>query len=563
MSVRNSFAVGSLGLFLWAQTGYAQTLPDAGVLQQQIERQLPKVEASSTPPSTVLPPEYRPASGMTVKVSAFRFAGNTLLSDEQLAAVLGSYVDQSLDFPGLKKATAAVAEAYRAAGWMVRVYLPRQDVSEGVVTLQIVEGKFGQLRFEGEASQRLSQERANSYVAAVQAVGQPLSAAAIDRALLLLDDLPGVAVVGNLAAGEAPAETDIVLKLIDEPVLSGEVLADNTGSRATGVDRQSANMLWSSPNSFGDQLSANLMHTLGSDYARLSYTVPAEFNGLRLGVNASTLGYRVVSADMASAHIKGQSNTWGLSAQYPVLRSRGRNVYFLAGFDDKSFDNQANGATTTRYGTRNFNLGLLGNLFDALGGGGANMGSLTLTYGRLDLTGSPNEAADASTTRTHGEFYKWGYTVSRQQSLTPDLSLYGVLSGQTADKNLDSSEKFYLGGANGVRAYPASEGGGTTGSMANLELRWRAQPNLVLTGFYDWGRVMVNIDNSYAGAPTINHIQLRGVGVAMAWTGPHGLTFKATYARRIGENPNPSSTGTDQDGTLTRDRFWLSASLPF
>jgi hypothetical protein len=41
------------------------------------------------------------------------------------------------------------------------------------------------------------------------------------------------------------------------------------------------------------------------------------------------------------------------------------------------------------------------------------------------------------------------------------------------------------------------------------------------------------------------------------------LQSKLTWAQRNGNNPNPSSTGTDSDGTLKLNRIWFSTSLPF
>ncbi len=49
----------------------------------------------------------------------------------------------------------------------------------------------------------------------------------------------------------------------------------------------------------------------------------------------------------------------------------------------------------------------------------------------------------------------------------------------------------------------------------------------------------------------------------MAWLAGFGLNLKATWARRIGDNPNPTLAGNDQDGSLTKNRFWLQAKLPF
>jgi hypothetical protein len=61
----------------------------------------------------------------------------------------------------------------------------------------------------------------------------------------------------------------------------------------------------------------------------------------------------------------------------------------------------------------------------------------------------------------------------------------------------------------------------------------------------------------------LNSYQLKGAGLALAWQGPRGTALKATWARRIGDNPNPTTAGNDQDGSLVRDRFWLEATLTF
>jgi hemolysin activation/secretion protein len=542
----------------------AQTTPDAGALRQQIERQIPQTLPGEQKPLTALPPEYKPAPGLAVTVKQFRFDGHTRLTAEQLAPALVSFTNRPLDFAGLQQAMAAVSEAYRAAGWLVRVYLPRQDITDGIVTLQIVEGVLGKVIISDPLPLRFSSELAQAHVAAAQPTGRALNATALDRALLLLDDLPGIAVSGNLAPGAGEAETDLILKLGDEALASGEAGLDNTGARSTGALRLTFSTMLSSPLKIGDQLTANLIHSEGSDYARVAYSLPIGYDGLRLGVNASRLDYEVIAPEFKAANIRGNSTSLGLDALYPLIRSRARNVYLSGAFDDKAFDNRANGATSTHYGVRSFGVGLMGNIFDSWGGGGANMASINLTAGAVDLNGSPNKATDATTTQTHGDFTKLRYALSRQQALTGDLSLYALLTGQFANKNLDSSEKFFLGGSSGVRAYPSSEGGGSEGTLLNLELRWRAQPNLVVTGFYDWGSVMVNKNNNFTGAPALNRFELDGAGVSVAWTGPIGLALKGTYARRWGNNPNPdATTGNDQDGTLMYDRFWVTASLPF
>lgn len=418
---------------------------------------------------------------------------------------------------------------------------------------------MGGLRIDGAA--RVSADRMYGSFADQQ--GRPLNAGALDRALLLAADLPGVVLTGALEEGRRHGETDLVLKLSDKPLLAGSAVLDNVGSRSTGSERVAASLVLGSPLGLGDQFSAQAIHTQGSDYAHLAYTLPAGYDGWRAGANVSRHRYRLTAAEFAALEARGDSGTTGVEASYPLVRSRLGNLYFSTVFERKNFSNESLGAVTTRYASSTLVLSLAGNFFDNWAGGGANSASLVLTRGRLDLEGSPNQAADAVTTQTHGAFAKLRYSVSRQQVVTDQISLYATMSGQQASGNLDSSEKFYLGGAHGVRAYPASEGGGTEGHLLSLELRLRLPEGFNLTAFHDSGRVRVNQRNDFVGASVLNAFGLSGGGLALGWLGPGGLQLKATWARRVGNNPNPTAKGMDQDGSLVRDRWWLMASIAF
>lgn len=505
---------GLFPAFALAQTRsdvLAQTRPDAGTLQQQIERErqqqmLPRGVAPEKP---AVPPAMKPGA-VALTVRQFRFAGNTLLSSEKLAPVVAGYLNRPLDFAQLQAAAVAVAEAYRQAGWVVRAYLPAQTIAEGIITIQIVEAVFGGARLEGPESARVGTAQVLDLIAAQQKTGEPVYIDGLDRGLLLADDLPGVKVTGVLAEGARPGETELLVKLADEPLVTGEVSADNTGSRSTGRERLSATLCLNSPLGYGDLASATLAHTKGSDYLRLAGSLPVGSDGWRVGASASHLQYQLIAPEFAALDARGTAETVGLEASYPLLRSRLANLNVSSSLDHKHFDNESSGATT----------------------------------------------------RTHGSFMKWRTSLSRQQVLTEELSLFAAASAQRANKNLDSSDKLFLGGASGIRAYPSSEAGGAEGELLNLELRWRPGGGVTLTAFHDWGRVRTNKDNSLAAAAP-NGITLKGHGLAAAWQTPWDVQMKATWARREGSNPNPTAAGLDQDGSLIRDRFWVTTSLVF
>jgi len=542
----------------------AQTVPDAGSVLQQIEQQQRKPLPDKSAPVFVPPAPMQSLGGatLTVTVTEFQFAGNTLLDGDELARSVESFRGHAITFMGLQDAAVAVANAYRAAGWVVRTYLPKQEIANGIVTIQIIEARFGDVRVNG-ISTRASVARIRNIVTTAQAPGATLNVRALDRGLLLINDLPGVLATGRLEEGGNYAMSDLVLALDDGPALNGSFTVDDAGARFTGAERLIAAASLNSPLHVGDRADGLLLHSEGSDYQRVAYSLPLGSRGIRVGVNASHLTYDIITNDFAALDAHGTSDTVGLEANYPLVRRRLMNLYVGLNADDKRFDNSSLGATTTQYSARTAALGLYANSFDSLLGGGSNTLSFAFVQGRIDLAGSPNELIDALTTGTAGSFNKLRYSASRLQVLSGRVSLYGSLAGQSASKNLDSSEKFYLGGPAGVRAYPQDEGSGSEGLLLNLEVRTRLPANFSLTGFADAGRVRINKDNEILGAVADNSADLAGLGVSAGWTANFGLTLQATVSRRLGHNPNPTSTGDDQDGSLTENRFWLQASMPF
>lgn len=545
-------------------SSWSQTLPDAGSIRQQIEqpRATPLPKAAPQPKMTS-PTELSPPAGVTVNVKSFRFAGNTLLSDAQLSTAVAAFAGRDLGFEGLQRAADTVSTAYRESGWIARAFLPEQDISAGLITLQVVEAQFGGLRQEGTTSQRLKAAELEAWFSARQATGQPLNANALDRALLLADDLPGISVAGTLAPGQVDGEIALVLQTTDEPFIYGDIGLDNTGALSTGSNRLTANLNMNSPLGRGDLVSLNLLHTQGSEYGRVAFTAPYGYNGLRVGVSASSMSYKVIagSQSITSMQIRGRSHSLGLDWNYPLMRTRLHNLSVSGGLENKGFqsDNRNSSAEEPKsysdYETNSLRLGLSGNRFDDLAGGGVNSGSVQLLWGRLSAM-----QAHSQIDGIDRRYTKLNYNLSRQQTLTDAHSLLLSLQGQHATQTLDSSEKFYIGGAGTVRAYPTSELGGERGQILSAEWRWRLDSAWVISTFADHGSVVSLPLTSSEQRITLN---LQGYGLSASWQAPMGISTKLTWSRRSGQNPKPTQTGTDSDGTLKLNRLWFTASVPF
>ena len=511
-----------------------------------------------------------PAStGPRVTVRRFVLDAHVELDEAVMQAAIAPYLNRLVSYEELQAAAQAVALAYRQVGWVVSAVLPEQDISDGEVRITVTNALFGGVAMRGGEAVGLRIQNIESYITEQQTPLQPLRTDALERALLLIDDLPGLSATGVLRAGQYAGETDLLVQIEPTARQSGELSLDNTGARSTGYQRVLANWNKFRLLTWGDQFSANLVHTFtayqsdGSDYQRVNYSLPLGYDGLRLALGGSVFSYRLVSSEFSGLGFYGDSDAWDVELTYPLLRHQNKNLYLMARVEQKHFDNQGAGTTVSRYRTEEQSWGVRANLYDDLGAGASSAGSLIVSSGFLDLRDSPTESTDATTTATNGTFTRLRYSLARDQGLGRGFSAYAAVNGQTADKNLDSSEKFYLGGSNGVRAYPASEGSGYQGFVLNLEARWKPAPDWQLAALYDYGYVTVNHDNSYSGASTLNEYALKGYGLSAAWRGQHKQTLALTWARRIGDNANATAAGNDQDGTYYRERFWLTASLAF
>ena len=536
--------------------------PDAGSILQGIDRdRKPNAPASTTPKLPM--PEATPKSSSAAKVIVREFAivGNTLIDEASLLEVLHSYKDRELTMAELQQAADTLVQFYLEKGYMARTILPKQDVTEGTVRIQVLESNFSGVQIDPSIKdKRIGEAQIRQMIEAQLKAGEPLSLKKLERGLMLADDIPGVNVTGRLVTGTANLTTGVFIKVTDEPIIYGEAAVDNFGSRSTGPVRLTLNGTMSGAYKMGDQFSLFTMKTEGIDFARASFSLPNGYDGWRVGTNASVMRYKVVEGIAG----QGSSVVLGLDSNYPILRSRNDNLYFVNNFDRKFFDNlNSLGTTTTHYQSWVWSSGLNGSTTDRFLPGGLTSGNLMFSYGHINLNGSPNQADDWVTVKAQGNFQKLKYTGTHTQNISADLVGFVSVSGQLANKNLDSSEKFYSGGPLGVRAYPNNEGGGSEGQLMNLELRQNLPNDFVLTAFYDRGRVLVNKSNDFAGAADPNTMTYKGRGLQLAWFGPNNINLKAIWARRVGNNPYPTAQGTDQDGTQKIDRYWLSASFPF
>ena len=555
--------------FAYAVT--TNTPTDAGDALRQIER-IQEIERPKIP-KLIEKKEEKPLlkEGEKVKVTSFVFKGNKIIATEDLESFVKKYIGTELTFDEINQAVVSISLLYERKGYLAQATLPEQNITDGIIQVNILEAHFGGTTYlpmgNGEKP-NVRESRVMDIVYPSSKVNGPLDLKRLERGILLANDLPGIGVGANLKPGQEVGHTDVEVQIENRARFNTSILADNYGSRSTGYERVlvSANLL--NPLRLGDDLNATILKTAGTEYMRLNYSLPVGNDGLRIGSNATYLEYKVITNEFKSLEPNGHSAGFGLEASYPIYRSRDKNLNLDFDYDVKAFKNNTITEVTSDYYTRIFSTSLSGDFVDQwLLDGATNNAKFVFDHGKNDLKNSPNYATDISNSHTHGIFNRAQLSFRRDQFLKNDYTLVIKGSGQLTDHNLDSSQKFYLGGPTGVRAYPSTEGSGSEGYLLNLELKKDLPFNLTGSIFYDQGYVRQNVDNFDASGVVINALntyKLKGYGLEFTWRGPLKTNVFFTYAKRDGTNPNRvQDTGKDQDGTLYKDIFWLRAVASF
>jgi len=193
---------------------------------------------------------------------------------------------------------------------------------------------------------------------------------------------------------------------------------------------------------------------------------------------------------------------------------------------------------------------LVGDRHDRMAGDGFTRYSFTWSAGKLDIQTPLLQTSDAATSKTNGNFRKFGTGITRMQNVTELTSLYAAFNGQYAYGNLDVSEKMELGGMYAVRAYPEGEAYADQGYVLNLEgrvqlpqLSGQTSGQMQLVGFVDTGTVT---ENKNPWATGQNRRTLSGTGLGLNWTGENNFVVKAYYAHKLGDavaTSAPDSSG--------------------
>jgi len=553
-----------------------QVRPDSGSVLEQMKQ--PAIAPPIERDVNVLPrvEEPRPAlgaPGLKVTVTAFKISGNTIYSEAVLAETVQEFVGKEQNIDGLNDAATKVRAYYRERGYfLVQAYLPQQEIKGGVIEIAVIEARLGKVALNFKEGTRYSEGLIRGIIESHLKQGDIITENGLETPLLLLNDFPNAIVTSEIKPSQTIGAADITVHVSDAPGwIGGSVDMDNYGNRFTGAIRTGISLNINNPLSLGDQLSYRAFKTdeeMG--FYRLAYVLPVGYWGTRVGASYSSFHYRL-GRDFIDFRNHGTGGVTTVYAFHPLLRTRSSNAILQFAYEEKKLNDRDDRAgTITDRLVLSSKLGVVGDFRDGVFGGGLNSYSATITEGSLRISPAVILAADQAPggLKTAGSFSKFNYEFRRLQKITDNATLLLSLSGQTASKNMTSAEKFSLGGASGVRSYPAGEGLGDSGYVFQGELRYIIPGLKVVTGdvtvstFWDQGHVQICKDYIAAMcanpvALNANNRNLSGYGFGGSIGKDSDFVLRASLAWR-NENEVPQS-----DTAHRIPRVWVQGTKWF
>lgn len=285
---------------------------------QETRPELPPFVAPSEPPTLALPDVELPqasdrerlSSGLRIFVSGWRVVGSTVFSEADFAAALAPYTGREIGSEELLAARDAVTRLYVEKGYLSSgATLPDQDPDNGVIELQIVEGRLGEVSVSGSRLLRDSWLEAR----ARRGAREPLNVIELEQALELLQQAPQIRRIdARLSPGPLRDESVLDLRVEEAFPIQLAFRVANDISTSIGGERAEATLADIDLTGNADTLSATYSQGQGLSEWDASYDIPITSFDTRLALAWNMSRSKVVEEPFRDLDVR--SDRWNYSA---------------------------------------------------------------------------------------------------------------------------------------------------------------------------------------------------------------------------------------------------------
>ncbi len=507
--------------------------PSAGIVERQLEkeyegkplepkREVPSIQIDIPKERLALPEDKK------VLIKEVRIQGNESVSTKEIYSWVDCDLNREMSIKEIYELCRRIDEKYAEKGFfLARAYPPVQEIRDGILTIEIIEGKLGKISIEG--NKHYSTPFILKYFSSLQ--GHPLRYNDFLRSLMLLNENSDLAAGAVFERGEAFGTADVILRVDDGRPLHLYLNGNNYGRFLTTNARVGGRFDGGSLFFYGDKISVAQVVGFPIEalfFTDVSYTVPLNAKGTFL--ECSYLFSKFKVEELKFLDLRGRSDIATLKVSHAIMRRLFWSVDFFSYFDFKQIGNFVLHSTASYDKLRVLTAGFL---FDHYGlAKGRDYLNFRMSYGIPHFLGGLRSVdSGCSRNGAGGLFLKMNADYDRIQQLPRNCYLYLHGSGQWSPYKLTLPEVIYIGGIDTVRGFPLASALGDSGYYVNMELRipppflankrffmakksWKEI--VQIAGFVDHGGVFLQSEKS-----TFEW----GSGVGLRVNGPYSLTF--------------------------------------
>ena len=460
----------------------------------------PKSSVIPIKPKTMVPVFPEDLKGVKFVLKQLFIQGTTIYDKKAFKHLYSNYLKKELTLKDIYEIAQSITNKYRNDGYILsKAIVPPQKINNGVVYLKIIEGYIDKIKIQGPV--RGPRKLINQYKKKILK-SRPLRALDLERYLLLIDDLPGVAAKSVLTPSEdKPSATTMTLILADK-AFEGHVGADNRGSKFNGPYQFSGGVTANSLLGSYDRTGLQGVVTSQTEellFMNAFYDLPVNQEGTRLFFSGS-VSESEPGSSLKQFDINGDSTSITLRLTHPFLRSRGKNLTGYLGFTGRNSTTKILGSLDSEDRLRVMTMGFSYDFADT--NKGVNLIQLNLSQGLNFFDATESGSSNLSRSQGKSNFTKLTGSFMRIQSMAPSWNLLGAASWQYSFDKLLASEEFGVGGSQYARAYDSSEITGDHGIAFKVELQkafrpaWDYLSDFQLYSFLDYGSVWNKVQTS-------------------------------------------------------------------
>jgi len=475
---------------LAAQDALDRTNPQGQVNRE--EQALPLPDRLRIEVQPVLDMPMAADGGEVLDVGAIVVDGLVAMGRPDFASVIEPFAGRPLSRTDLARLTDAIAARARAEGYVLATaWIPEQTLVAGMLRVRIDEGRIDAVRIEGSDDPvvRRQLERLVD--------GRPVTLAALQREVLLADDLPGVWIRSTRFERDGPRR--ILVVDADRSDAGGSVLVATDGTKPLGPIRAridfDANGLISPRDRVDLSFSATPLDPEELAFFSARYTVVINDDGTTVGAFGS-FSRTEPGAYLAGRGLLGEAWQGGVRIRHPLMRGQSRSLWLEASAELQDLQQNTFGTVARWDRIVSARLGFYG--FGPLAGGNLQ-GRATVSQGLPVLGATGNSDPLASRWDSQPDFTTLSWWLNWRRGIMPRVSLQLATTGQLATAPLLIGESFTLGGTQFLRGYDFAQRVGDEGVAGLAELR------------YDWPKALGAVRHlqlyAFADGGTVSNLQ--------------------------------------------------------